>query len=313
MAPDSPKTPLATAVLLAMMSAGLPASAQEENTTELSESQLDLNARGVELVQQGEFEQATKLFESSLALGKSNITYLNLGRTYARMGRCADADRIYQLVGDAPAVPEPPRDAVTAKAEEYRSELDECRVTLVLDCRPPELQVAIDGGEPTRCTEVPARVEPGAHVITTHANGTTEEHRVTGSTGERLRIVLVEPEPEPVEEPEPTAVGDPVPQPDESSGALRVVGWGTTITGAALLTVATVLDLAVTSPDVRKYRDGDPDAPDFEQIRGLQRTGKVLFAAGAVFTVGGGILLLTTSPGRSDSETEVTLSARIPF
>lgn len=93
-----------------------------------SEEQLSLNARAAEATNAGDYEQAELLFRANLRLGEFDITWLNLGRTYARHGKCIEAREAYSHVLDAPIQ----RENANIKIEEilgkYQGELqDECK------------------------------------------------------------------------------------------------------------------------------------------------------------------------------------------
>lgn len=111
--------------LIACIVAGWPTVAGAQETVDLSATQEAYNDQGVALVADGEFQQAIQRFRASLAIGEANITWLNLGRTYQRVGDCAEAKEAYAHVESAPAVAAPTPDEIATVLKKYRSELPE--------------------------------------------------------------------------------------------------------------------------------------------------------------------------------------------
>lgn len=74
-----------------------------------SDDQVKLNQSAVEAILAEDYEKAAGLLEASLELGQLNVTWLNLGRAYQKLGRCDEARKAYLSVVTAPAVDEPPR------------------------------------------------------------------------------------------------------------------------------------------------------------------------------------------------------------
>ncbi len=89
-----------------------------------SDSQLKLNEEGLEAFKAEDYDKAIKRFEASLLVGELNITWLNLGRAYFRMGDCQKAREAYAKVRKAPAVKVPPPEAVMGRLNEYIVELE---------------------------------------------------------------------------------------------------------------------------------------------------------------------------------------------
>jgi tetratricopeptide (TPR) repeat protein len=112
-----------------MLTTALPVYAQqpveEYASGEPSSDQVRLNKSAVEAILAEDYKKATGLLEASLELGKLNVTYLNLGRAYQKLGECQKSKRAYLAVLTAPAVAEPPPKLINAKAEQYLEELEE--------------------------------------------------------------------------------------------------------------------------------------------------------------------------------------------
>ena len=79
------------AVSVCLLFAATGALAQDEDFASLSESQLQLNEEGSEAFKKGNYDEAVRRFEASLLVGELNITYLNLGRAYFKIGDCKKA------------------------------------------------------------------------------------------------------------------------------------------------------------------------------------------------------------------------------
>jgi hypothetical protein len=90
---------------------------------EPSEAQMALNDDGVRAMIEGDYAAAVSLLERSVRLGKVNVTYLNLGRAYQKLGRCAKARAALEKARTAPAVADPPPAEVRSVAEDYLAEL----------------------------------------------------------------------------------------------------------------------------------------------------------------------------------------------
>lgn len=87
--------------------------------------QRKLNDEAVRAIGAKDYTRAISYLEESLYLGELNITYLNLGRAYQLLGRCAKARAAFAKVSEAPKVEKPPAAFVESKARQYQAELDE--------------------------------------------------------------------------------------------------------------------------------------------------------------------------------------------
>lgn len=309
---------VAAAALLSVFLLATPAVAEEPPVVELSESQLDLNARAIEFIQQKRLEQAIPLFESSLALGESNVTYLNLGRTLARLGRCEEAAAIYDKVETAPQVSDPPRDALLQRLQTFRSELSTCGTKVVLECHPPTLKIRVNEGEPFDCPTHPLGFDTGTYTVTAIGeDGTERKHTIEARPDETIRLVLsVETKQAPVEPVEVVEVRPITTPAAERSGAWtrKVVGIAIGITGLATLTTAIIVDATITTPKIDDYnaaRDRailegasrEEQQGLYEEAQRLQRLGKVLFPVGTVLTVAGFGLWVWPAPNKGEAAT----------
>ena len=69
-----------------------------------TEQQIALNNEAVEASNVGNYSKAEKLYLASLEMGEFNITWLNLGRIYAKENKCREAEQAYARVTDAPKI-----------------------------------------------------------------------------------------------------------------------------------------------------------------------------------------------------------------
>lgn len=154
---------VAVCVLAAGLLATSTAFAQDESAAEPSSRQVALNARAVEAIENGQYSLAINRLEESLELGPLNITYLNLGRAYQLMGRCAQAIEAYEKVEGAPHVPRPEHRVILAKTSTY---LDETRTTCTQGSTQQEGAGSGKGGVKIVVREQSANLQPWAWAAT---------------------------------------------------------------------------------------------------------------------------------------------------
>ncbi len=150
-------------IFLGILGASISASAQ--NFVTPSAEQLDLYEAGNKAFQEKRYKQAVEYFRASLAVGEMNITYLNLGRALFKAGDCFEAKETFDKVSSSPAIQSPSPVQVLQKLEEYRADLKTCPGSVVVACKPAELKLSIDGGEPQDCSTEPMMLSPGEHKI----------------------------------------------------------------------------------------------------------------------------------------------------
>jgi hypothetical protein len=270
-----------------------PVLGQDSPTATVSPAQAQLNDRAVEAVASGNWEKGARLFQASLDLGPLNITYLNLGRTLAKLGRCTEASDAYGQTLKAAKVASPSAVEVNAIVKRYQLELvDQCDGTVIVRCDPPEMEIQIDDGQAQACPEAPVVLGPGAHTIVGSVGGArvSTSVRVRGLTEATVDLRLEAPAADPVIG-SSTSVAPP-PQ-DEFNAA----GWLTAGTGFALLSTALVLDVLWIQPDVSRLEDESfPNQSEFnalrDDVRGRQTTNLVILGVGAAVMATGVVLLL---------------------
>lgn len=168
---------LLTVTTLTAMLAAAPAYAQdttpdeevaETQIVEPSPAQLEMNQKAIEAVQKKNFDAAITFFKASLELAPLNITYLNMGRTYQRMGECVQAKEIYRKarVTNLKVADPAPAD-VDKVLNEYEAELHRTCVygELSVTCDPDKLDIYLNTRKIGTCPAEPMRVEEGEYVI----------------------------------------------------------------------------------------------------------------------------------------------------
>lgn len=221
--------------------------AQEEpgvETVEVTEAQAELNEQGVAAVNSGNFQVAINLFKASLNLGELNITYLNLGRAYAKAGLCDEAIAAYDATTTAPRVSSPPAEVIAEAVARFRDQLPEqCPGKVRVVCVPGEMLLRVDDQEAIPCPDEPLTLAPGPHVLIGSLDALQVEARVDVVALEEVSITL--------EVPSEASSG-----PDSQASAAprdrlwQVVGWSGLSVGAAALLAAVVVDVAVIAPAI---------------------------------------------------------------
>lgn len=148
---------------------GAPAEeAPEDQIVEPSPAQLEMNQKAIEAVQKKNFDAAITFFKASLELAPLNITYLNMGRTYQRMGECVQAKEIYRKARITNLkVADPTPADVDKVLNEYEAELHRTCVygELSVTCDPDKLDLYLNTRKIGTCPAEPMHVEEGEYVI----------------------------------------------------------------------------------------------------------------------------------------------------
>lgn len=116
---------LLLALLLMAPQAGLAQQAKPSEPVTPSDEQQKINDKGVEHLIEENYARTVAHFEQSLLLGELNVTYLNLGRAYQRLGKCTHAKQALNrgLVGpsyDGPLLNFSSTPAVPTRAHRQR-------------------------------------------------------------------------------------------------------------------------------------------------------------------------------------------------
>lgn len=272
---------------------------------ELSKKQKTLNDDAIKGMIAGEFEKAIELLNESLALGELNVTYLNLGRAYAKVGRCQEALGAYDRMAVAPRVKAPTPEALYEILMQYRGELfEQCPGEVILRCSPAEIMVSVDGGEAQACPSAKFELSAGEHSFEGIAQGrtTTQTAEVRGMSTTYVDLrVDVSPVFTPVQE--------------EPSPVLAIVGWSTVGTGIVLLGVGVVMDLSIGS-DIDAFNtlmeNGDLQGATSLQsdIASSQKVSAALFISGTgLAALGAGLLLSELLNAETPAEVGASMGA----
>ncbi len=264
----------------------------------LSKKQRQLNEQGVKAMIDGDFEKAVEIFQQSLDLGELNVTYLNLGRAYAKLGRCDEALNHYDRMAVAPRVDAPPPEQLYEILVNYRAELArECPGRVILRCSPQQMLVAIDGAEPVPC---PSRaIELGAgerHIVGILGEQQVERRtEVIGMATGYVDLVIEDGR----ESAALFAIGTPPPT-TASGGAsvLGSLGWAALGTGTGLLLSMVLYDTLVLGDQVDRFNravarfDAETALALRDGIESGQRVNLVLLISGASLMATGTTLLI---------------------
>lgn len=249
-----------------------------QETTTLTDLQQAYNEEGVKFAAEGEYAQAVAKFQNSLTLGEANVTWLNIGRTYQRMGECMKAKDAYAKVPTAPAVESPGKADILKFLSSYQKELPKvCPATVIAECDAG--QARLDGGEWTACPATFTDLKPGTYTIDAQFGERTLSQQVEVKEGQTETVTLQAPVVDvAVENVTETA------EPRTQTNVLPIVIAGA---GGAVLLTALVLDFAWLGELVEDAQGDDRTEKQVETARDAQSVNRALFATGgALFVIG---------------------------
>ena len=288
--------------------------AQDEDYATVTEAQAQLNAEGARLAGEGEHEKAIQLFKSSLELDQLNITYLNLGRSLAKLGRCEEAVAAYDQVPTAPKVKVPTPEELKSILEGYKADLAfQCPARIVVNCNLEGITLQLDEQAPVACDGQALSVSPGSYTVLGKLGEQSMSFTVSvkGLEQADINMSFVRP---PLA-PEPIVIHAP----DEGPGWLATGGWIATGVGATLLATSLVVDLAVLTPmydDFQRAADaGDQRA--YGSLKGTLQDGQGvnvgLMVGGGVILVAGASLLVVDLLSGGEATEEATPVTLVPW
>ncbi len=285
----------------------------QEPTAADAETALQLYKEGKARREHGDLPAALEKLRAAYALVETPITALELGRTYAMMGKIVEAREILLGVARLPVRKNESKKATEARAESEKlaTELKPRLATLTVRVKgddKPAPKISVDGVVvPPEAATVPRIVNPGAHVVVLEVDGRTKQADVTLREGESREIEVEAPAGAASEKPPPSDQ----PAPSQASGRSPLVyaGFGTAVVGLAVGAVTGLLTLSKASSldDVCRGDRCPPSAQsDLDSASTMGTISTVAFAvAGAGLAVGAAGLLL------SKSEPTTSPSARI--
>jgi len=271
-----------------------------------------LNADAVKAMADGDYETAIEKLEASLEISELNVTWLNLGRAYAKAGRCQDALVAYDKMAVAPRVDEPPPEKLYEVLTRFRNELiTDCPGTVVITCRPSGMRVSIDGDESQPCPDKPVKLGPGEHTFAGVDDGVIIAEQTVEVEGMTTTYVeLVNKEALAADGP-PTMVTE-----SGGAGALDILGWTGVGLGVGMLVTALVVETTILADDIDAF-DAAVDAGDFDRASAIkdsvdttQTVNIGLYAAGGALTAVGltmAIYALSTADSDAASGTRASV------
>jgi hypothetical protein len=263
---------------------------------------IELGEQGLELFEQGRWQEALERFQAAEAAYHSPVFVLFSARCLRNSGRLLDAEREFRRLGETPisqSAPTPWLDAQRdGRAELLALERQIPALVVVVENASSDAVVTIDGKRVVGAE--PVRLDPGSHLVQVSDGAFAESKTVTlkAATLHSMRVrvaVRAEPSEQPKE----------ADHRESSTGAWALVGTGAavTITGGVLgfLALGRAGDVRST---ISRACEGQtcPDSrrPDLEsEIGNVERRGAVavaLVSAGAVTTVIGLFLLPSVQP-----------------
>lgn len=292
-----------------------------------SETALQLFKEGKALRDVNDFQGALGKFRAAYALVATPITALELGRTYAALGKFVEAREVLLAVFRLPVLPNE-----SARGAEARQDAAQLATNLrariaSITVRPrgpvdPFLKLWIDGALiPADAVSASHLLNPGKHRLVIESRGHTVRSELTVGESEAREVEIVLPEEPSTSGPEPPPViTPPVPPPEPKSNALRntliyggfgaaLVGVGVgTATGLMTLSRADKLKGTCTSdgrcpPSAQADLDASATSGAVSNVMfGVAIGGVALGLAGVLFTTAepvkvGGVRLRSTAGG----------------
>jgi hypothetical protein len=265
-------------------------------TASVSPGQTQLNDEGFEAVAAGDLDKAARLFRASLDLGELNITWLNLGRTLSKLGRCKEANDAYTKTLTAPQVASPSPVEIDAIVARYRLEMREtCGGFLALECSPVDTMVSIDGAEPIPCPADAMDLSAGRHEIIASFDGqsTTAHIDVNGMETTRLALKIT-----PEKKPAPVVTKAP----PEAAGSTSWLGWSLMGAGALTIGAGVFIEQTQLLPDIERLErsDGVDSRDEFNALKKdteeLQTITLAVYGSGIALLGAGIIAVLLDTP-----------------
>ncbi len=221
-----------------------------------SETALQLFKEGKALRDVNDFQGALVKFRAAYALVATPITALELGRTYAALGKFVEAREVLLAVFRLPVLPNE-----SARGAEARQDAAQLATNLrariaSITVKPrgpvdPFLKLWIDGALiPPDAVSASHLLNPGKHRLVIESRGHTVRSELTVGESEarEVEIVLPQPEPGPSGPETPPVVTPPVRPPEPKSNALRNTliygGFGAAVVGVGVGTATGLMTLS---------------------------------------------------------------------
>ena len=165
-------------IIISFMILPLTALAQEESSettssererVSYSNDQIMLNNEAIEAVQTGNYSKAEVIFSAILSIQEINVTWYNLGRSYAKQGKCIEAYDAYNRVATAPILDDKDLtpELINEATQKAISDLDaQCSAKAIFHCDHEDILLTLDNGESFNCSKEPVPLVPGRHTVT---------------------------------------------------------------------------------------------------------------------------------------------------
>lgn len=293
------------ATFLSLAVAAPQARADEPSAAD-AETALQLFKDGKALRDQGDIPGSVAKFRAAYALVETPITAMELGRTYAMLGKLLEARELLLAVARIP-----PRKNESQKSLDARRDAEAlaaaiqprlASVTVQVKGASPQSppKISVDGVVvPAAAANEPRVVNPGHHVVVLDVGGRTTQGEITVEEGQSRSIVLEAPA-RPEEPPPPP----PPPPPHEEHvshgrSPLVYVGFGTALAGLAVGTVTGLMTLSKAGTLKDECRDNRCPPSAKSDLDSSSTTGTIatvgFIVAGAGIGVGVAGLFLSKS------------------
>lgn len=295
-----------------------PAAYAQEPSAADAETALALYKDGKALREKGELPGALEKLKAAYALAETPITALELGKTYAQMGKLVEAREVLLAVSRLPV-----RKNESTKAAEARTESEAlaaqikprlASLTVRVKGVPPgsTQKVTVDGAVvPPDAVSVPRILNPGAHIVVLEVNGKPTQSDVSLIDGEARELELVPADggaPPPIVPPPVTGPENP-PSAATGGGTSPLVPIGFTVAGigvvvgvvTGIMTLSTASTVKKTcNPDGRCPAAAQSDLDSASTTGTISTIGFIVGIAGAAVGVTG---LLMSKPNTEPSRT----------
>ena len=295
------------------------ARAQEHSAGDVAQARELLN-QGLALRNKGDAENALEKFRGAHALIHTPITGIELGRTYALLGKLVEARETFLSIARIQVAPEETARSTVARtegaklAEQIRPRIPSLTVR-VTGVPIETVAITIDGAAvPPEALAASRLVDPGSHRLTARSTaGGSAETVVDAKEGEARDVELkiafaggAPPSPTPgpppsVQLPSATSASDDKPTQSPST-AQRAVGWSLLVGGAVVSAAAAVL--MVVEANKAKDANQNRDHNAYDSASTTWTIGLIGGLVGVAAVAGGGIVLATSPGGSNASRSE---------
>lgn len=311
----------ALAALLTIAVAAPQARAAEPSAAD-AETALRLFKDGKTLRDNGDTPGALAKFRAAYALAETPITALELGRTYAMLGKLVEAREILLAVARIPARKNESQKSIDSRqeADALAAAMQPRLASLTVHVKgapqsPPK--ISVDGVPvPPDAASQPRVVNPGRHVVVLDVNGRTAQAEVTVEEGKTRDVELeapAGPAPPPSPPPPPPVAISSEPPAGHATSPLVYVGFGTAAAGLAVGTIAGLVTLSKAGSLKDVCRNGRCPPSAQSDLDSSSTTGAIATVGFVVAGVGIGVGVAGLFLGKSEPPPATTTapSARL--